>query len=72
MRGDAESTKLFDVEAALFSRILEVLGSNLGRDLSYPDRSSRAFPQSLQANGSIVPQPGNGRFLPNVELLKRR
>jgi hypothetical protein len=41
--------------APLFG-ILEVPGSNLGSEISYPDREFCGFLQSLQAN-AIVPVP---------------
>jgi hypothetical protein len=38
-----------------WTRILELLGSNLGHEISYPE-FLRGFPQSLQTNVEIVPR----------------
>jgi hypothetical protein len=48
----------------LYTRILEVLGSSIGRDTGYGD-AFRGVPQSTQANTRTIPPLGHDLSLPN-------
>jgi hypothetical protein len=50
------------LDITLYRYIREVLGSNLGRDASYPDRFN-GFHESLRENGDAAPRLRNTRCL---------
>jgi hypothetical protein len=57
-------TEWVDVATTLFTRIRDVLGSNLGRGASYSE-VLRDLPKSFEVNAGIVLRLGHERFLPN-------
>jgi hypothetical protein len=56
-------TKLPSGLAIVSAHILEMLGSNAGRNIGYPDW--HFVYQCLQANARLVPRVGHNRFLQN-------
>jgi hypothetical protein len=60
------STQRAGPEVSLYNSIREVLGSNFGKDIGYPDSSLHSFSLSPQSNTGVVPQIGHDRFLPRI------
>jgi hypothetical protein len=61
----SETTEQVDPAVMLYTCIREVLGSNLGPDIGYPDWRFSWVLQSFQANPGSVTLLGHYRFLPN-------
>jgi hypothetical protein len=58
-------TEQAGITLTLWTCVLEVLDSNLGRNTDYTDLGFRRFLQSSKSNAGIVPRLGGNRFLPN-------
>jgi hypothetical protein len=50
---------------AIWTRILEVLGSNPDQDTVYSNSDLRCFPLSLVTSAEIITESDHDHFLPN-------